>query len=248
MILNFLYKIYFWAIVIPVFAVATIIAALAVIVGCPLGGRRIFSVWPGIIWSRIACILSLCPVRVRGRENIERGRSYVFAANHQSAYDIFLIYGYLNAPVSWMMKKSLGKIPLVGAACREAGFIFVDNSSARAAKKSIQDAESKLKEQGRSIVVFPEGSRSPDGRIKPFKRGAFQIAAEQHLPVVPVTLNGPFYVMKTHSWNVRPHRMEMIIHPPIEPLEGEEDFKELLHKLLIATQDSICKDLWEEFR
>ncbi|MDR1814817.1 MAG: 1-acyl-sn-glycerol-3-phosphate acyltransferase [Tannerella sp.] len=246
--LKILYKIYFWAVVIPVFAIVTILAAMSVIIFCPLGGRKIFSVMPGVLWAKAACVLSLCRVKVIGRENITKGRSYVFAANHQSAYDIFLVYGYIGAPISWMMKKSLGKIPFVGAACRMLDFIFVDNTSARAAKKSIQDAEKTIKEQGRSLVVFPEGSRSPDGHIKPFKRGAFQIAAEQRLPIVPVTLNGPYYVMRTHSWDVRPHRMEMIIHPPIEPIDDEPDFKVLLQRLLEATQTSICSALWEEFR
>jgi len=212
--LRLLFSLYFWLIVAPVFILATMLTAMTVIVGCMMGGEKFFSYYPGMCWSKLACWLALCPVKVRGMEHLAKKQSYVFVSNHQSAFDIFLIYGFLGVPVKWMMKVGLLKIPLVGAACRAAGFIFVDNSTPQAAKRSITEAEHRLK-GGVSLVAFPEGSRSKDGKIGRFRKGAFQVAIEQHLPIVPITLNGPFMVMPRGTINLFPHRMEMIIHPPV---------------------------------
>ncbi|MDR1224469.1 MAG: 1-acyl-sn-glycerol-3-phosphate acyltransferase [Tannerella sp.] len=244
--LHIMYKIYFRLIAVPVFAALTILTAVTVIIGCLLGGERFFSYYPGALWSRMACALSLCPVTVKGRENIKKGQSYVFVGNHQSAYDIFVIYGFLGAPIKWMMKKTLAKIPFVGYACRMAGFIFVDNSSARSAQKSVIEAERKLK-HGRSLVIFPEGARTPDGHLRRFKKGAYQIAVDRQLPIIPITLNGPYKVLCIGSWDVWPHRMEMIIHPPVIPPQKEEDGKEILQKLADSTWQTIYSALWEEF-
>ena len=245
--LKALYKIYFWLIAIPVFAVVTIVTATIVSIGCLFGGERFFSYYPGIVWARIACIITLCPVTIKGRENMEKGKSYVFVSNHQGAYDIFLIYGYLGAPIKWMMKKGLAKIPFVGFACRMAGFIFVDNSTARAAQKSVQEAKHRLR-HGRSLVIFPEGARTPDGHLGRFKRGAYQIAIEQQLPIIPITLNGPFKVLPIGSCCIRPHRMEMIIHPPVIPHQKNHDDKDALQKLVNTTQQTIHSALWDEFK
>ena len=245
--LKALYKVYFVLIAIPVFAVATLLTATIVIIGCLSGGERFFSYYPGMIWSRIVCFITLCPVTIKGRENILKGKSCVFVSNHQGAYDIFLIYGHLGTPIKWMMKKGLAKIPFVGFACRMAGFIFVDNSTARTAQKSVQDAKRRL-EHGRSLIIFPEGARTPDGHMGRFKRGAYQIAIAQQLPIIPITLNGPFKVMPIGSFNILPHRMEMIIHKPIMPHNKDDDDKEMLQNLVNSTQKTIHSALWEEFK
>jgi 1-acyl-sn-glycerol-3-phosphate acyltransferase len=244
---KILFKIYFWLIAVPVFAIATILTATIVIIGCMLNGERFFSYYPGMIWSRLACILTLCPVKVVGREHIQKGQSYVFVANHQSAYDIFLIYGHLGVPIKWMMKKGLAKIPFVGYACRKAGFIFVDNSSAKAAQKSIAEAEVKIRRTDSSLIVFPEGGRTQDGHLQRFKRGAYQIASELHLPIIPITLNGPYKVMRMNSFNIFPYKLEMTIHKSMEPLSKGAD-KEQLQALSEATRNVIFTSLWKEFQ
>lgn len=243
---RILYAFYFWLIVIPLFLIVTILTALTTIIGCLLGGEKIFAYYPGMIWSRLTCYLALCPVKIRGREHIDRKRSYVFVSNHQGAFDIFLIYGFLGVPIKWVMKAGIGKIPFVGAACRAAGFIFVDNSSAKAAARSVQEAEKALKNGG-SVVVFPEGSRTYDGKMIRFKKGAFQIAVDQQLPIVPITLNGPFHVLPIGKLNVRRHRMEMVIHPPI-PLKEEYTSGKELQQTADHTRSIIHSALWEEFR
>lgn len=244
--LRLLYIIYTWLFFVPIFLVMTIITALLTIVGCLLGGERIFAYYPGMIWSRLTCYLALCPVKVRGREHIDRNRSYVFVANHQGAFDIFLIYGFLGVPVKWVMKASIGKIPFVGAACRAAGFIFVDNSTPKAAARSVVEAERSLR-NGASVVVFPEGSRTYDGKMTRFHRGAYQMAVDQHLPVVPITLNGPFYVLPIGSLNLRRHVMEMIVHSPLST-EGIDTSHKGLQQMANQTKEIINSALWEEFK
>lgn len=240
------YVVYTWLIFVPLFLVLTIITAVTVIIGCLLGGERFFSYYPGMIWSRLTCYLALCPVKVRGRENITPGKSYVFVANHQGAFDIFLIYGFLGVPIKWVMKAGIGKIPFVGAACRAAGFVFVDGSSAKAAARTVREAE-RILQSGASIAIFPEGSRTYDGKMIRFKKGAYQMAVDQHLPIIPITINGPFDVLPIGSLNLHRHPLEMVIHEPVST-DGVESTHKDLQQMADMTQEIIEKGLWDEYR
>lgn len=243
---RILYILYTWLFFVPVFLVLTLITALTVIVGCLLGGEKIFAYYPGMVWSRLTCYLALCPVKVRGQENISPKQSYVFVANHQGAFDIFLIYGFLGVPIKWVMKAGIAKIPFVGAACRAAGFIFVDHSTPKVAAQSVLEAERCLKD-GVSVVVFPEGSRTYDGKMIRFKKGAYQMAADQHLPIIPITLNGPFNVLPIGSLNLHRHPMEMIIHPAI-PTEGTDTSHKGLQQTADQTRQIIASALWDPYK
>lgn len=243
---RILYVVYLWLLVAPLFLVLTIVTALTVIGGCLLGGERWFAYYPGMIWARLTCYLALCPVRVRGGEHIRRGQSYVFVSNHQGAFDIFLIYGFLGVPTKWVMKAGIARIPFVGAACRAAGFIFVDSTTSKAAARSVVDAVHCL-EHGDSVIVFPEGSRTYDGRMIRFRKGAYQMATERQLPLIPITLNGPFDILPIGSLNVRRHRMEMVIHPPIQT-EGVDVSHKGLQALADQTQEVIASALWDRYR
>ena len=240
------YVAYTWLVFVPIFLVLTLLTALTTIIGCLLGGERVFSYYPGMIWSRLTCYLALCPVHVGGREHIERGKSYVFVANHQGAFDIFMIYGFLGVPIKWVMKAGLEKIPFVGAACRAAGFIFVDNSSSKAAARSVREAERALK-SGASIAIFPEGSRTKTGRLGRFKKGAYQMAADQHLPIIPITLNGPFDVLPIGSLNLHRRPMEMVIHEAI-PAESMDPSHEGLQQMANRTREIIESSLWDKYK
>ncbi len=159
---------------------------------------------------------------MKGAENIDPATSYVFVANHQGAYDIFSIYGYLPHKFRWMMKASLRKIPLVGYACEKAHQIYVDKSSPAALRRTMQRAEDVLR-GGTSLVVFPEGARTWNGKMRPFKRGAFILANEFALPLVPVTIDGAFDIMPRTSKIPRPGTITLTIHPPIpSPATAEE--------------------------
>ena len=235
----FLYRIYLFCIAVPLLLVATIVAALVTIIGSALGMGRFFGYWPGHIWARIFCFLSLVRVEVHGRENIKEKRSYVFVANHQGAYDIFAIYGYLGHQFRWMMKKSLEKIPLVGYSCKVSGHIFVDNSRPAAIKATMQAAEKRLA-GGMSVVVFPEGARTLDGHMHRFRRGAYTLAVEFGLPVVPITIDGAYDVMRRTSKLPSPGKIILTIHTPIEaPAGGRHELQELMEKSFDAIASSL---------
>lgn len=220
-IVRILYFIYQWFIAGPIFLVATILTAIITAAGSMLGNSDFWGYWPPHIWARFTCIIFLMRVKVSGRENIDKNTSYVFVANHQGAYDIWSIYGYLSHNFKWLMKKELEKIFLVGWACKCAGQIFVDDSSVAGIKETIADAEKTLR-HGMSLMIFPEGSRSWDGRMIPFKRGAFMLAAEFRLPVVPVSIDGSFRAMPRTTYNMTPSTIRITIHKPIYP--GERGF------------------------
>ena len=129
-----------------------------------MGSSHFWGYYPGKIWSRLVCFFLLIRVKVIGQENIKGKTSYVFVANHQGAFDIFLVYGYLGRNFKWMMKKGIRKILFVGKACEEAGHIFVDRSGPRKVLETIQKARAILTE-GTSVVVFPEGARSFTGHM-----------------------------------------------------------------------------------
>lgn len=225
----FFYRIYQIFIMLPILLVLTILAALTTITGCALGGGRWFGYYPAHYWAKCWCWLAFVRVSVRGRENITKGRSYVFVANHQSAYDIFSIYGFLGHQFRWMMKKSLERIPLVGYACRVAGHIYVDKHSPAAVRQTMKTAEKRLS-GGMSVVVFPEGSRTKDGLVHGFRRGAYMLAMEFGLPVVPVTVDGAYDVLPPNAPLMRPGRIILTIHKPIEAGEQGHDLQLLMEQ------------------
>ncbi len=236
--MMFLYRIYQIFIMLPLLVMLTIVCAVLTVVGCALGGARWWGYHPASLWGRMWCILAGVRVEVRGRENINKDTSYVFVANHQGAYDIFSIYGYLRHDFRWMMKQSLRRIPFVGFSCAVSGQVFVDNSSPSAIRHTMQAAEKQLS-KGRSVVVFPEGARTPDGRLHAFKRGAYTLAVEFGLPVVPITIDGAYYVMPRTAWLPRPGRIVLTIHRPIEAGTDGHDLRPLMQ----ASRDAIASAL-----
>ena len=234
----YIYRIYQWLIAAPIFIIVTFITSIITIIGCWLGNGNFWGYWPAHYWSRFCCMLALVKVEVKGRENISPETSYVFVANHQGAFDIWSIYGYLNHSFKWMMKKELENIFMVGYACKRAGHIFVDETKIHAIHNTIAQAENTLK-KGTSLVIFPEGSRSWDGKMIPFKRGAFMLAGEFRLPVVPVTINGSFKAMPRFTYNITPCKIILTIHKPIYP--GERGFN--TKKLMEQCHEVIASEL-----
>ncbi len=215
--MKIIYRIYQLCIVAPLLLLLTAVTAIVTTIGCTFGSAHYWGYVPGCLWSRAFCRLLLLPVRVTGHENISKTQSYVFVANHQGAFDIYLIYGFLGRNFKWMMKQSLRNIPLVGKACESAGFIFVDKHSPKSIQHTYEQAR-KVLTGGTSLVVFPEGARSFTGHMGVFRKGAFQLAEELKLPVVPVTIDGSFQVLpRTKGLNfVTWHPLTMTIHAPID--------------------------------
>ncbi len=237
--MRILYRIYQVCIALPIFLVLTLLTALVTIIGSLIGGAHIWGYYPGKIWSRLTCHILLIPVKVHGRENLDKRTSYVFVPNHQGMFDIFLIYGFLGRNFKWMMKRSLRNIPFVGKACESAGHIFVDRTQPKKMIGTIRQAERSLK-NGVSLVVFPEGSRTYTGRMGHFKRGAFQLADDLQLPIVPVTIDGSFDIMpRTGKW-VNRHSMTLTIHHPIPPKgKGPENVRASMEEAYAAVESAL---------
>lgn len=242
--MKYLYYCYQLVIVLPLFAVASVITSAATIIGCVVGNGHVWGYYPGKWWSRLVVSLLLLPVRVEGRQHLQRGQSYVFVSNHQGAFDIFLIYGYLNRNFKWMMKRSLRKVPFVGIACEYAHHIFVDKRGPSKIRETYDRARATLRE-GMSLVVFPEGARTFTGHMGVFRRGAFMLADELQLPVVPLTINGSFDVLprmrdgRFVSW----HRLSLTIHEPIWPTgKGIENEKQTMAKAYRAIMDDLVPE------
>ncbi len=217
--MKYIYRIYQLFVAIPLLLVWTIIIALMVIVGCAVGNGHFWGYYPGRWWGKAIIRLLLLPVKVEGREKLEKNKSYVFVANHQGAFDIFLIYGFLGRNFKWMMKHQILKIPFVGQACKASRQIIIDKRGPKRIKDSYDKAREVLKD-GISLVVFPEGARSFTGHMGKFTRGAFMLADELQLPVVPLTINGSFNVLpRTNDWHfVDWHPLSLTIHQPLYPV------------------------------
>lgn len=222
--MKYLYRIYQVFIAAPLSLAVSIILSLTTVLGCLLGNGHFWGYYPGKLWSRLLLWFLLIPVKVEGRGHLKEGQSYVFVANHQGIFDIFLIYGYLNRNFKWMMKYQLRRLPLVGYACKCAHHIFVDKRGPSRIRKSYDEAREILRE-GMSLVVFPEGSRTFTGHMGFFRRGAFMLADELQLPVVPITINGSFDIMprmRDGKWVVW-SPVSLQIHAPIPPIGKGND-------------------------
>ena len=240
--MKILYYIYQVCFALPILLVLTILTALVTIVGSLIGGAHTWGYYPGKIWSQLICILLLIPVKVNGREKLHKHTSYVFVPNHQGAFDIFLVYGFLGRNFKWMMRGSVCMDTDRGKACESAGHIFVDRSGPKKVLETIRQAKASLKD-GVSLVVFPEGARTFTGHMGYFKKGAFQLADDLQLAVVPVTIDGSFQILpRTGKW-IHRHRMILTIHNPIPPKgQGIENIKATMAEAYAAVESALPEE------
>ncbi len=230
-ILHALYQPYKWLIYIPVLAVTTaVLGSIAVCFGF-LGLPKLGSQLCGVNWARLNSFFTPMFVRVSGRENVDPRQSYVVVSNHQSHYDIFVMYGWLGIDFKWVMKAALRKIPFLGIACEKLEHIYIDRSNTYAAIASINQAKTRMV-NGTSVVFFPEGTRSDTEKMGPFKKGAFHFAVDLNLPVLPVTIIGTREILPKKTLDLFPGMACMIIHPPVS-IEGynTENLEELMDKV-----------------
>jgi 1-acyl-sn-glycerol-3-phosphate acyltransferase len=175
-------------------------------------GRTYF--WAGSTWSRLCLWICAIDVRVRGIENIQRDGSYIFVTNHASMFDIPAVMSVLPR-VRIMFKKELSYVPLWGWALKWGHHIMVDRAKGSEAMKSIDRAAKAIKSGG-SVILFAEGTRTRDGKLLPFKRGAFTLAAKSGVPIVPITINGSFKILPKASLDIRPSPIELLLDKPID--------------------------------
>ncbi len=208
-----IYKLYSLLIATPLFIIYTFFIAVLVIVSSIFRCDALAHNYIPRFWGKGAFVLYLLPVKVEGIEKLDKKQSYIFLANHQGYFDILLMYGFLNHGFKWMMKDYLKKMPLVGVACMFSKQIFVGDSLA-SIEKAVKDARKTLRD-GMSMSIFPEGTRTYDGKMIPFKRGAFMLANEIGLPIVPITINGSFRAFSRKAKSVTRTQVSLIIHDPI---------------------------------
>lgn len=253
------YKLYQIFILAPVVVLSVAWAGATMAIMCPLTGwlKSILPFSMGIMtkpdwWGSFAprwcskCVIrtALLKVTVEGMENFDKNTSYVFVANHQGAFDIFLVCGYLGAEIRWMLKRSLEKIPFLGVGCRHAGFIFVDKGNAGKVRNTYRRAEEALK-GGASVMVFPEGARTFTGHMGTFRRGAFMLADELQLPVVPITINGSFDVLPRQRDGkfINRHDLRLTIHKPIYPQsQGSENLDRMKNESYDAVMSAMAPE------
>jgi 1-acyl-sn-glycerol-3-phosphate acyltransferase len=198
----------------------------------PFDRKGDFFRWCPWMWSK--CILWTfgIKVNVKGLENIDLNRSYIFVSNHASMADIPTVIVALNGKVNIVFKKELTWVPIWGWALRYGHFIMIDRSNPRDALASIERAVQTIR-SGQSVILFPEGTRTSDGKLQSFKRGAFTLAAKSGVPVVPMIINNTFGIMPKGSFNVKRADILVVLEKPIptNELENKADELELMDQV-----------------
>ncbi len=183
----------------------------------PKGGVYPFisrKVWgPGLLW------LAGASLDTEGTEKLDARKHYIFFANHRSYYDIPALCAALPVPVYFVAKREILKIPLFGWGMWAIGMVFVDRSNPERARASMGKAAAGIK-KGKSILAFPEGTRSGTGRLQPFKKGIFHVAKQGKIPMVPVAVSGTQQVLP-HNAKLAPGHIRVTIGTPITAAEIE---------------------------
>jgi len=189
-------------------------------------------------WAKIALLATGVKVKVEGLEQIQGKGPYIFMSNHQGGYDIFALHGHLPFDFKWLAKKELFSIPFFGWTLTAAGYISIDRKGTRDTVRAMNEAAQKIRD-GMSVVIFPEGSRSPDGLIQPFKKGGFTLAIKSKVPIIPVAIVGSREIMPKGKMTVNPGKITIRIGPTIETRElSLQDWKALMGKVA----ESISRD------
>jgi 1-acyl-sn-glycerol-3-phosphate acyltransferase len=190
-------------------------------------------------WGRSILIVSRIKVSVIGMSNIDVSKSYIYMSNHQSNFDIPVLLGHLKVQFRWLAKMELFKIPIFGHAMRKAGYISIDRNNRESAFASLNIAARKIK-NGVSVLIFPEGTRSRDGHIQPFKKGGFVLAVDSGVPIVPIVITGTRSIMAKGSFRIIPGKVRVIIHQPIQTSPYTRETKEALME---SVRRVICDSL-----
>jgi 1-acyl-sn-glycerol-3-phosphate acyltransferase len=167
------------------------------------------------LWGWLILRCSGVKVQVTGLEHIDHSRPFIYMSNHQGSFDIFVLLASLPVQFRWVAKVGLFRIPILGWAMSTAGYISLDRSKRKRAHRNMETAARTIQE-GTSVVIFPEGSRSYDGALQPFKNGGFTLAIRARVPVVPITINGSWAIMPRTTLRIKKGMVRLIIEQPVE--------------------------------
>lgn len=209
----FLYPIYRYFVYIPWLVLWTAVNFMGVALVAPFSARRA-SRWFGRLWGRGLMYLVPSTVSVIGLDKLDRSQAYIVVCNHLSLIDIPILYGWLTLDLKWVLKKELRRVPFIGGGCALLGHIFLDRADREASIRQLKQVKNEL-QPGTSILFFAEGTRSRDGKLQEFKKGAFQMASDLEIAVLPITVRGSDNILPPDGMALRPGSAQMTIHPPI---------------------------------
>lgn len=191
------------------------------------------------LWARTLLSAARSPVVVHGGEHLRHGEAVIVVSNHVSWFDVFALASVLPWPFAFVAKQELGRIPVFGSAFRAAGHLLIDRSNRERAIRSLRDAGEKMRRDGTAVVIYPEGTRSRSGRLQPFKKGAFMLAVEAQVPIVPCVVVGSYDIMRPDSWTMHPNTIHLHLGPPISPAgytaQTAEALMERVRGAMVAT-------------
>ena len=190
-------------------------------------------------WARTALWSSGSRAVLHGVEHVAPGQPFILVANHVSWFDIFAIAAKLPVDYHFVAKKELERIPVFGLAWRVAGHISIDRTNRESAARSLRKAGEQMREQKSVVVIFAEGTRSRTGRLLPFKKGAFVLAAETGIPIIPTIVTGSYDIMRPDTFIVRPATIHVYLEPPVHAAGVSVD------KLLERTRAAFVQRLEE---
>jgi 1-acyl-sn-glycerol-3-phosphate acyltransferase len=193
------------------------------------------------LWSKVLLFICATKVEVIGRENILRGKPQVFMANHQSDFDILITLAHVTCQFRWIAKKELFTIPIFGQAMKAAGYIEIDRQNHEKAMQSLDMAALRIR-QGKSVMTFPEGTRSRNGEIKAFKQGTFHLAIQSGVPIVPISIIGSGDIMPKRSLKIKPGKIKLVIDKPIAvegyTLADRQELIDRVRQVIIKNYDA----------
>lgn len=201
----------------------------------------------GRLWGKSILWAAGVKVKVKGLENVEAQKPCIYAANHQSQFDIFAVLGYLPVQFRWIAKKELFKVPIWGFAMKRSGYIPIDRSNPKDAVRSLDSAAKRIR-NGTSILIFPEGTRSPDDRLLPFKMGGIMLALKSGCPIIPVAIIGSGEVLPRGSVWAKSGCIRILIGQKIETSDFRPNQKELLSKKLRQEIEALIEEGKKEAR
>jgi len=188
-------------------------------------------------WAHMILFVSGIRVHVTGLEHLVPGQSYVYVSNHASLFDIPCVLAGIPDQIRIIYKRELETIPFFGWGLKWGHYIGVERKSITSAMQSLAEAVGKIR-AGASVLLYAEGTRTKDGRLQPFKRGAFKLAAEAAVPVIPLVINGTFHILRRHSIVIRPTRVHLVLEEPIpaDGIRGKEAEVKIMERVRAAIE------------
>lgn len=218
-LINTLHTIFFYLVLAVTFVVGTTLALIIAIFS--RNRQRVFQK-AAKIWAKMLAQVSRITVKIEGESNLPKKGNFVLASNHQSAADILILLAYVPTYFKFIAKRDLFKVPIFGTYLRLAGYIPIDRHKTLKAHKTLYDTSKKI-EGGDSILIFPEGTRTLDGNLGPFKRGSLFIAKQAGVPIVPIAISGSFNIMPRGTFTIHPSKVKLSFGEPIPVNEKDID-------------------------